>query len=150
MRREFEHVSTESAPHSPLLDPAHGLIDYDAVRVGEPLPPIGFVVTQAEVEDYRDAVGTPERRPAIATMHLLALTLAAITARMPLPAACVHVGQELEWRHAIAPTEHEAEILVRFALVSRRSAGGSTLSAFSLHLASGGLEVAQGRILLQS
>ena len=143
-------MSTESAPHSPLLDPAHARVEYDAVRVGEQLPPIGFVVTRADVEDYRDAVGTPERRPTIATMHLLALTLAAITARMPLPATCVHVGQELEWQRAIAPIEPGAEISIRFALVSRRSAGGSTLSAFALHLASGGLEVAQGRILLQS
>lgn len=142
-------MSTESAPHSPLLDPAHGLIDYDAVRVGEQLPPVGFVVTEADLEAYRDAVGTPERQPAVSATHLLALTLAAITARMPLPATCVHVGQEFEWQRAIAP-EPEAEIIARFALLSRRSTGGGTLSAFSLRLTSGGLEVAQGRILLQS
>jgi len=133
-------VTTEGAL---LLDP----VDYDGVRVGDELPLISFVVTRQDVEDYRDAVGTPETRPAIATMHLLAITLAAITARMPLPATCVHVGQELEWSRAVRA---DATIDVRFALVSRRSAGGSTLSAFSLHLSSAGGEVARGRILLQS
>ena len=143
-------MSTEGAPHSlsPLLPGhTHGLIDYDAVRAGETLPLISFVVTAADVEDYREAIGTPEHRPAIVTMHLLAITLAAITDRMPLPATCVHVGQELEWSRAVEP---DAEITVRFGLVSRRSAGGSTLSAFSLHLAAGDLEIARGRILLQS
>ena len=78
---------------------------------------------------------------------MLALTLAAITDRMPLPPTCVHVGQELTWSRTV---EAEAEILVRFGLVSRRSAGGSTLSAFSLHLEDRDGEIAQGRILLQS
>lgn len=122
-------------------------IDYDGVRVGEPLPLISFLVTPADVEDYRESVGTPEPRPSIATMHLLAITLAAITERMPLPATCVHVGQELEWTRAV---EAPAEILVRFGLVSRRTAGGATLSAFSLHLATVDGEVASGRILLTS
>ena len=140
-------MTTESAAHSLLLDPVPSLIDYASVRVGDELPVITFTVTPQDVQDYRVAVGTPEARPAIAVMHLLAITLAAITERMPLPATCVHVGQELEWARTV---EAPAVIDVRFALVSRRSAGGSTLSAFSLHLASAGLEVAQGRILLQS
>ncbi|MGE3858154.1 MAG: hypothetical protein AB7G21_14465 [Dehalococcoidia bacterium] len=140
-------MTTERAQHSLLLDPAESLVDYDAVRVGEELPLVSFAVTRQDVEDYRDSVGTPTPRPAIATMHLLAITLAAITERMPLPPTCVHVGQELEWSRTL---EADAVIDVRFALVSRRTAGGSTLSAFSLHLASAGVEVARGRILLQS
>jgi hypothetical protein len=140
-------VTTESAPHSLLLDPVQPLVDYDGVRVGDVLPVVSFTVTKQDVEDYRDSVGTPEARPAIAIMHLLAITLAAITERMPLPATCVHVGQELEWTRAV---QAEATIEVRFALVSRRSAGGSTLSAFSLDLSSAGAEVARGRILLTS
>ncbi len=120
---------------------------YDEVAVGEVPPPVSFVVTKADVEDYRNAVGSPVGRPTIATLHLLALTLAAITDRMPLPPTCVHVGQELTWSRTV---EAEAEILVRFGLVSRRSAGGSTLSAFSLHLEDRDGEIAQGRILLQS
>lgn len=140
-------MSTESAAHSRLRAPAGGRIDYDGVRAGEALPPVSFAVSSADVEGYRDAVGTTQRRPAIAAMHLLALTLAAITERMPLPPACVHVGQEFEWQRAVEP---DAEITVRFGLVSRRSAGGSTLSAFSLHLVAGGQDVARGRILLQS
>ena len=131
-------------------------VDYDAVKVGQELAPVSFIVTAADVEDYRAAVGTPAPRPTIAILHLLALTLAAITERMPLPATCVHVGQELEWRRAVTPSGGDsAEIVVRFALVSRRTAGGVTLSAFSLHLESGdgesgSVEVARGRILLQS
>ena len=140
-------MTSQSAHPSVLLDATPPLVDYDGVRVGEELAPVSFAVTKQDVEDYRDTVGTPERRPAIAIMHLLAITLAAITERMPLPATCVHVGQELEWSHAV---EAPATIDVRFALVSRRNAGGSTLSAFSLHLASGGVEVARGRILLTS
>lgn len=140
-------MTTESASHSLLLDRTQAPIDYDGVRVGDELPLISFTVTKQDVEDYRDSVGTAEVRPAIAVMHLLAITLAAITERMPLPATCVHVGQELEWSNAV---EADATIDVRFALVSRRTAGGSTLSAFSLHLASGPLEVARGRILLTS
>ena len=140
-------MTTESAQHSVLLDPAATHVDYNAVRVGDVLPPISFTVTKQDVEDYRDSVGTPEPRPAVAIMHLLAITLAAITERMPLPATCVHVGQELEWSSAV---EADVTIDVRFALVSRRTAGGSTLSAFSLHLASGDTEVARGRILLTS
>lgn len=120
---------------------------YHEVAVGEVPPPVSFVVTKADVEDYRNAVGSPVGRPTIATLHLLALTLAAITDRMPLPPTCVHVGQELTWSRTV---EAEAEILVRFGLVSRRSAGGSTLSAFSLHLEDRDGEIAQGRILLQS
>lgn len=120
---------------------------YNEVAVGEVLPTISFVVTKADVEDYRNAVGNPVGHPAIAALHLLALTLAAITNRMPLPPTCVHVGQELTWSRTV---EAEAEILVRFGLVSRRSAGGSTLSAFSLHLEDRDGEIAQGRILLQS
>ena len=143
-------MSTERAPHSRLFDPADGLVDYNAVQVGEQLPHVGFLVTPADVEEYRDAVGAPKRRPTIAPMHLLALTLAAITARMPLPATCVHVGQEIEWRHAIEPSAPGTAITVRFALLSRRSAGDGTLAAFSLHLAADGLGVARGRILLQS
>lgn len=140
-------MTTESGPPSLLLDPVQPLVDYDGVRVGEDLPVVSFVVTRQDVEDYRDAVGAAEPRPTIATMHLLAITLAAITERMPLPPTCVHVGQELEWSRAV---EADATIDVRFGLVSRRSAGGSTLSAFSLHLSSGGEEIARGRILLQS
>ena len=140
-------TTTESAAHSLLLDPVPALIDYDGVRVGDELPLITFTVTRQDVEDYRDAVGTPAPRPTIAIMHLLAITLAAITERMPLPATCVHVGQELEWSRTV---EADATIDVRFALVSRRTAGGSTLSAFSLHLAAQGAEVARGRILLNS
>ena len=123
------------------------VIDYDGVQVGQQLPHVSFVVTRADAEDYRDAVGTPEPRPAISATHLIALTLAAITERMPLPATCVHVGQEIEWQRAVEP---EVAIIVRFGLVSRRSAGGNTFSAFSLHLAADALEVARGRILLQS
>ena len=136
-------MSTESDSPSLLAD--H--VDYAGVRVGDVLPEIAFTVTSADVEDYRGSVGTPTPRPVIATMHLLAITLAAITERMPLPPTCVHVGQDLEWTRAVEP---DATIDVRFALVSRRTAGGATLSSFSLHLASGGLEVARGRILLQS
>ncbi|MFA7249081.1 MAG: hypothetical protein WC273_05550 [Dehalococcoidia bacterium] len=141
----------ESAPQSLVLAPRdlapRDLIDYEAVRVGGDLPVVSFLVTSADVEDYGQSVGTPGCRSAIATMHLLAITLAAITERMPLPATCVHVGQELEWERAVVP---DARIDVRFGLVSRRTAGGSTLSAFSLLLTSDGLEVARGRILLQS
>ncbi len=136
---------TTALPHELLGDTTR--IDYDSVRVGEPLPLISFVVTPGDVEDYRQSVGTPEPRSSIATMHLLAITLAAITERMPLPATCVHVGQELEWTRAV---EAPAEILVRFALVSRRTAGGAMLSAFSLHLATVDGEIASGRILLTS
>lgn len=135
-------MTTESAPES-LLD----RVVYDDVRVGETLPSISFVVTRADVEDYRASVGGPDRGHTIATMHLLALTLAAITERMPLPARCVHVGQELAWSSAV---QADARIDVRFELMSRRTAGGATLSAFSLHLDSAGGEVARGRILLQS
>lgn len=139
---------TSPTPHpSVLLEATALVVDYDAVRVGEELPPVSFTVTRQDVEDYRDAVGTAETRPVIAIMHLLAITLAAITERMPLPSTCVHVGQELEWSH---PVEAEATIDVRFALVSRRTAAGSTLSAFSLHLSHGEIEVARGRILLTS
>ncbi len=150
---------TERGPDSPSTpatsppEPPHGnaaLVVYDDVTVGEPLPPVSFAVTRADVEDYRASVGTPEARSSIATMHLLALTLAAITDRMPLPATCVHVGQELSWRRAVEPEAETTEITVQFGLLSRRSAGGSTLSAFSLHLAAAGDEVASGRILLQS
>ncbi len=140
-------MTTESASHSLLLNRTQAPIDYDRVRVGDDLPVISFTVTKQDVEDYRHSVGTPATRPTIAIMHLLAITLAAITERMPLPATCVHVGQELEWTNTV---EADATIDVRFALVSRRTAGGSTLSAFSLHLASGDLEVARGRILLTS
>ena len=136
---------TTALPHEQLGDAP--LVDYDAVSVGESLPPVSFVVTAADVEDYRGSVGTPEPRSSIATMHLLAITLAAITERMPLPATCVHVGQELEWTRAV---EAPVEILVRFALASRRTAGGATLSAFSLHLATIDGEIATGRILLTS
>ncbi len=136
-------MTSESA--APLL------VRYDDVQVGETLPVVGFTVTRADVEDYRQSVGSPapaaERGDAIATLHLLALTLAAITDRMPLPATCVHVGQEWSWTDEVRA---DAEVLVRFALMSRRTAGGSTLSAFSLHLEAGGREVASGRILLQS
>lgn len=138
---------TSQSPRPSVLLDATPLVDYDAVRVGEELPPVAFTVTRDDVEDYRDAVGTPGARPAIAIMHLLAITLAAITERMPLPPTCVHVGQELEWSRSV---EADATIDVRFALVSRRTAAGSTLSAFSLHLSCDGLEVARGRILLTS
>lgn len=147
-------MTTERGPQSLPPDPpasgavVHEPILYDEVEVGAALPPVSFVVTRGDVEDYRCAVGSdPGDRSTIATMHLLALTLAAITDRMPLPATCVHVGQELTWRRAV---EADAEIAVRFGLLSRRAAGGSTLSAFSLHLDAGGDEVARGRILLQS
>lgn len=139
-------MSTESAQPA-VLEPRPDPVDYDAVRVGDDLPVISFVVTADDVEDYRNAVGTPTPRPIIHITHLLALTLAAITDRMPLPATCVHVGQELSWQRSVAPG---AAIDVRFALVSRRTAGGSTLSAFSLALSSEGAAVAGGRILLQS
>jgi hypothetical protein len=140
-------MTSHTPQPSVLLDTTPAVVDYDAVRVGEELAPVSFAVTRQDVEDYRDAVGTPEARPTIAIMHLLAITLAAITERMPLPATCVHVGQELEWSHAV---EADATIDVRFALVSRRTAGGSTLSAFSLHLSQADIEVARGRILLTS
>ncbi len=141
-------MTTESP--APPLSPAR--ICYDDVVVGQILPPISFLVTRADVEDYRASVGSrpgadPSACSKIAAMHLLALTLAAITERMPLPATCVHVGQEMSWCSAV---EADAEIVVRFCLLSRRTAGGTTFSAFSLHLASAGVEVAAGRILLQS
>ena len=135
-------MSTESAPDS-LLD----RVVYDDVRIGETLPAIAFVVTRADVEDYRASVGGADRGHTIPAMHLLALTLAAITERMPLPATCVHVGQELSWSCAV---QADARIDVRFELMSRRTAGGATLSAFALHLDTAGHEVARGRILLQS
>ena len=140
-------MTTESAPHSLLLDPVQPLIDYHGVGVGEELPPVSFDVTHRDVEDYHDAVGAVRARPWVATMHLLAITLAAITERMPLPPTCVHVGQELEWTRAV---QAGATVHVRFGLLSRRIAGGSMLSAFSLHLSSDGGQVARGRILLQS
>ena len=140
MTNDRTHIAAVLAP---LVAP----VDYDAVRPGDELPAISFFVTAEDVEHYRDSVGTPTRRPAVAIMHLLALTLAAITDRMPLPPTCVHVGQELAWHRPVAPG---SRIDIRFALLSRRTAGGSTLSAFSLHLSTDGLEVADGRILLQS
>ncbi|MEI6136129.1 MAG: hypothetical protein WCQ48_01765, partial [Chloroflexota bacterium] len=76
-------------------------IVYDEVAVGQVLPTVSFVVTKADVEDYRNAVGSPVGRPTIATLHVLALTLAAITDRMPLPPTCVHVGQELTWSRTV-------------------------------------------------
>lgn len=139
-------MTTESVPHSPAPEPtAH--IDYDALPVGLPLPPIPLVVWAADVEDYREAVGTAEAHDTISSTQLLALMMAAITERMPLPPTCVHVGQELEWSRAVAPG---TPLTIHFGLVSRRTAGGSTLSAFFLRLSAPDGEVARGRILLQS
>ncbi len=147
-------MTTDHGPQSQTLA-SIDIVDYDAVRVGEELPPITFEVTAADVEDYRTSVGSsvgspvglPMPHQVIANTHLLAITMAAITERMPLPATCVHVGQELEWHCGV---QADAAIDVRFALVSRRTAGDRTLSAFSFHLASAGQPIARGRILLQS
>ena len=127
--------------------PAPLVIRYEDVQVGETLPVIAFTVTRADVEDYRQSVGSPERDDVISVTHLLALTLAAITDRMPLPATCVHAGQEWSWTEVVRA---DADILARFVLLNRRAAGGGTLSMFEMRLETGGREVAAGRILLQA
>ena len=149
MTNESAHSLLVPPAVQPLAAAADRTVRYDEVRVGEVLPVVSFAVTQADVEAYRDAAGGPggTTPSTVATLHLLALTLAAITERMPLPATCVHVGQELSWSRTV---QADVTIRVRFALISRRTAGGNTLSAFSLHLDAGGAEIAGGRILLQS
>ena len=122
-------------------------IDYDAVLLGVEQAPIPFVVTAAEVEAYRDAVGSEGACGTVPAMHVLAVMMAVITERMPLPATCVHVGQELEWHGAIAP---DVPLEVTFGLLTRRRTPAGTLSAFSLALRAEGRDVVSGRILLQS
>jgi hypothetical protein len=96
-------------------------IDFHAVSSGDVLPAFTMVVTADEVREYLRATGEdPEvwlEADLVPPLAALALTLAALTEEMPLPAGVIHSGQEVDFVRAI-PIDSE---ITGFAVIDRRS-----------------------------
>lgn len=124
------------------------LVDFDTLRPGEELPPVEFEMSAAAARAYLLATGSatsagPEIAPPLA---LVALALAAMTDRMPLPPSTQHVGQEV-WFAAAVPIG--ATVRARFTLEARRVAGRLTVSVFRFELDEERSLCARGTIMLR-
>jgi hypothetical protein len=134
-------------PDDPAAAPPR--IDFDSVAVGERLPPVSFVLDPAVCAAYQRATGPYPAAPPRLTappLLLVALALAAMTERMPLPPSALHVGQELTFLRAAAS---DCSVDAQFWLDARRRAGASTVTAFGVELSVAGEPVVVGRVLLR-
>ncbi|MEZ4504165.1 MAG: hypothetical protein R3C39_16190 [Dehalococcoidia bacterium] len=96
-------------------------IDFHAVSAGDVLPAFTMTISADEVRDYLRSTGEdPEvwlGAGVVPPLGALALTLAALTEEMPLPAGVIHSGQEVDFVQSI-PIDAE---ISGFAVIDRRS-----------------------------
>jgi len=111
-------------------------IDFHAVATGDVLPAFTMSISADEVREYLRATGEDTavwlEAGVVPPLAALALTLAALTDEMPLPAGVIHSGQEVDFVHAI-PIEAE---ITGFAVIDRRSERAGVLMTqlgFELH-----------------
>lgn len=119
-------------------------IDFHALRRGDRLPPIAFVVTREEVRAYLAATGESVEawRTGVPPLALGAYVLAGLMEEMPLPPGALHAGQEFEFLSPVTQGEPlEAELTV--AQQSERQ--GSNIVVFASELRAGERAVLRGR-----
>jgi acyl dehydratase len=111
-------------------------IDFHSVATGDVLPAFSMTVSADEVRDYVRATGEDTvlwlEAGIVPPLAALALTLAALTDEMPLPAGVIHSGQEVDF---LQPIPIDAEI-TGYAVVDRRSERAGVLMTqlgFELH-----------------
>ena len=127
------------------------VVDFDALAPGARLPAVSFETNEGICGEYLLATGDGAHAFALAgavpPACLIALALASMTERMPLPGSTVHTGQEMEFLRAV-PTE--ATVVASFQLLARRRSGAHTTSVFGVTLSHDEQPVAVGRTLLRS
>ncbi len=125
------------------------LVDFDAINPGDVLPTVQFEIGAAETRAYllatRSAAAAADAHIA-PPLALVALALAAMTERMPLPPSAQHVGQEVTFE---APVRIGATVRARFVLEARRATGRQALSVFTFELYDRDCRCAYGRLTLR-
>ena len=122
-------------------------MDFEALQPPVRLPPVEFRVTGDVARAYLQATGAALLPEAPAPpLALVALALAAMTERMPLPPSTLHVGQEVSF---FAPVPLDATVRATFRLDARRGTGTHLLSSFHFELYVGERSHAAGRIQLR-
>ena len=125
------------------------VVDFDALSPGTRLPAVSFETNERICGEYLLATGgsAHAHAGAVPPACLIALALASMTERMPLPESTLHTGQEMEFLRAV-PTE--ATVIASFQLLARRLTGAHTTSVFGVTLSHNEQPVAVGRTLLRS
>lgn len=124
------------------------LVDFHAIAPGALLPTVEFAIGAAETRAYLLATGSAADVDAriAPPLALVALALAAMTERMPLPPSAQHVGQEVTFE---APVRVGATVCARFTLEARRATGRQALSVFTFELYERDCRCAHGRLTLR-
>src|SRR5712692_6633962 len=115
------------SPHSS----ACSRVDYHAVVEGEVLPEVSFATGASEVSEYQRATGDLSSGLVVPPLALVALALAAMTERMPLPPSTVHAGQSVTFYCAVPIG---SEIAVQFRVRSRREQQQKIVTTFDMRL----------------
>lgn len=119
-------------------------IDFHALRRGDRLPPIAFVVTAEDVRAYLAATGESAEawHTAVPPLALGAYILAGLMEEMPLPAGALHAGQEFEF---LAPVPQGEPLEAELTVVQQSERQGSNIVVFASDLRSGDQVVLRGR-----
>src|SRR5258708_35900838 len=99
-------------PGRPPTPSLAATVDYHALVAGEVLPEVSFAAGLSEVDEYQHATGDESPRRLVPPLALVALALAAMTERMPLPPSTVHAGQSVTFH---CPVPMGSIIAVRFS-----------------------------------